>query len=833
MEEYWTLIKAHEVVEKISAGLRTPRPSNFVVSGPPGCGKTTLAKSIGKLWEQDGGVTIYAEGDWAVGNRAFFPLDSATSNLDVAAATVSAVSSIIAKTVDVATSAGGLASGVLNALTKMTPSIFLSNSPYYNEEELRVAGKLDMKVRRRPLLIIADNLHWWDEKSLRILNKFMRLKAKDGRNASSVSFRIIGVYTPEPYQIPLEHATFQTLRGQLFQGHISMKGISRSQLRKCLRCLGVDRRLTSNHLKTIWNCCQSNLALIKMVADSLGKGNKERLDIILDEMSPDLLQYRIRNAVVGSSATVDVLTNASVLGNRFFVEEVACVSGVAPHAIQGILERSTALHLIEFEGSNGRFTHESFKAYFFEQAKSRIEVLYGRLVSCYKKYRPGDYSLRAFCAKQAGKREDMCALYFSAAFKEIRQGLPYDKTLSTRVNGPDSVRVGKVLADAGLLQAIEQVEQCFTLVRQNEFKQALKKIPFVPRHRFLSVSLEIDYLTCICLLSTRSDTDRESAKHILDSTSVMLEYEPEIVLRLRILFLYAESLEPNGQPEVIFREIENFAISNMNVMPEIWEEYHVLLRLAPAYYDRQVAILKIREAVAFFSPVGSGPPRRIDEYYKSLNNLGSNLVATGELEEARNTLEEASSLRIQYNKFPFLQQHYVDNNYIIGELYAGRIDKMDALGEWVLIADAAEYDDLFLCNLVSLATFCGDFNTARLWLNRVESRMREAKADEVFVLYLFEMARVCLDFHTGCKEDCLQRWLGLADLAGRVPYKSGYFFKVRHSIMSEAFQSVQPGDVQGWQTFPRSPTVIASQKHLDDYYRHGFFMTVIEYWRHS
>ncbi len=767
-----------------------------------------------------------------MGDRAYFPFESATTRLDVASVAVGAVMSVVAKAVDVAAGTGGITSGLLGILTSRTHSILLSNNPFYNREELSIVGKLDVMARKKPILIIADNLHWWDRKSLLLLNKIVGVKTATTTSKKSIGIRIIGIFTPTPFQHPISYEAFEDIRTSLFQEELKLAGVSQSNIQDCLKFFGINRKLNSSQMLKIWETCQSNVVLIKMLSAALARGGAKKIETILNDLTPDIIYYRVVKNAPGGAEFMDVLSSASVLGNNFGIDEVACVSETPKDIIAKALQWSKSLGFIKRIDNQYFFTHDTFKQYFFNKAENDFSYLYDKLLICYKKYRPGDYALRAFCAKKAGNLNEMCFLYFCAIIKEIRLGASYDSILSLSINGNTSVKVNQCLAEADLLALVYRIDECYQLIRKNNFSTALRNVPSFPKNISLAVSLELEYITALCLLSTRSDIDRKSAIELLRNTNYMLEYEPEIVLRLKVLELYAESLEQNGKPEVIFRDIENFAINNMEVMPEIWEEYHVLLRLAPAYYDRMIAIRKIREAVDYFAPRNSSPPKRIDEYYKSLNNLGSNLVATGEFGEANDVLKRATDLRDKYPGFRFPQEYYVDNNLLICAAYDRKIDKFQALRKFIDILDRGEFDDIYVCNVISLATYCGKFDLAKSLLSKLDHYLKRNNSNEVFIIYLYEMAKICLDFHSKKNKDCIRQWRELSDLAGKIPYKSGYFFETRHNLIEMAFTRVEAGNLEAWQVYLRNDKVI-EDSHLDFYYRNGFFMTVIEYWRHS
>ena len=57
---------------------------------------------------------------------------------------------------------GSVITGTAQALSRLQPARQRAKKLYLSEVEQGILFELDRLARKRPVLMIADNLHWWD-----------------------------------------------------------------------------------------------------------------------------------------------------------------------------------------------------------------------------------------------------------------------------------------------------------------------------------------------------------------------------------------------------------------------------------------------------------------------------------------------------------------------------------------------------------------------------------------------------------------------------------------------------------------------------------------------
>jgi len=78
--DLWRTLGYDEVAVRIARAF-SARAGISVLEGPPGVGKSSLARGIGALWEAGGGSTIVAEGDPSRTDMELYPFKLSLAGL--------------------------------------------------------------------------------------------------------------------------------------------------------------------------------------------------------------------------------------------------------------------------------------------------------------------------------------------------------------------------------------------------------------------------------------------------------------------------------------------------------------------------------------------------------------------------------------------------------------------------------------------------------------------------------------------------------------------------------------------------------------------------------
>src|SRR5580698_1690777 len=140
-----------------------------LIEGPPGVGKSWLAKGIGALWERSGGATVVIEGDPLRTDVSLYPFSFAMVGLAKGWGSVVPAIANVAKAGEVLLGTAGLITNTVELLDSVRRRRRGSRAVLLDDQEQQILHELGSLARKRPLLLIADNLHWWDEASLALL----------------------------------------------------------------------------------------------------------------------------------------------------------------------------------------------------------------------------------------------------------------------------------------------------------------------------------------------------------------------------------------------------------------------------------------------------------------------------------------------------------------------------------------------------------------------------------------------------------------------------------------------------------------------------------------
>lgn len=234
----WTAIGIQDKVSDMLGRILSGDVSAAVITGPPGCGKTWLARSIGASFVEAGGVAFRGVGDDGEANRRLYPLQRAqaeTSGYFKPAVTVGkALANVAAKV-----ASGGMfdAEGALQALDaeaarRKRGSMFLA------EDEQSVLSDLAVHAGGRPALLIVENLHWWDRDSLSLLRTMLKREVVTAFPFLG-QLRVVATTTNSDYQQPIWREAYSKHVVPLLPVEIEMGYVERSQLRTLRQALAI------------------------------------------------------------------------------------------------------------------------------------------------------------------------------------------------------------------------------------------------------------------------------------------------------------------------------------------------------------------------------------------------------------------------------------------------------------------------------------------------------------------------------------------------------------------------------------------------------------------
>lgn len=828
MPEVWEILGYEETASEIAVALGESEDIE-VIEGPPGCGKSWLAKGVGGLWEMAGGSTVLVEGDRRRSDVALYALDSAMRGLPDRFPLWPLLGKL-AQAGEASLGTGGALTEAVELLVEARSKRRKGRAILLDDAEQDIVAKLDSMSRKGPLLMIADNLHWWDARSIDLLGSL-----RDPRMAEAFPFlgemRLLAVQTSARHQPAANPTARETLLAPLKTHRVDLEGVPREKFGGVLAALGAEAPPPEEVVRAIYELSGGHLALARQCARRIAAGEGEMFLSIDDEEEfvRSLLSERMQNLGNTGRLAVGLLEVAAILGLTFNRQEVMCASTLEEPETARLLRFCRDESILEPIDDGWNFVHEHYQRYFFDLGGSDRAGIHERWGECLRLLRPGDYELRCINALDGDSPKEAATFGLLAALQAERDGHPWGELPQTILDAID------VCSMTGLL---ERLVAAHRHLNEYRFDACLETLDAVPEPIPQQLRVERDYLRAMCLMSTRSESDRAEGRSILRAWDGYERDEPEIGIRLMLLLLYGmfhllDKEQAWNLDSLIRQRLNERASFDLIALDAL----HTLERCAGGLYETDVALRKNRRAAAYFGPEeGRSTIRRPVEYYRSLVNLGASLINNGDFEKARDVYLEVDELIDSYPDGVFPRIDYPRMNCILAEHRMEAIEPGEAARRQRQVVEMLKIDSdpfyvenalaIYLCleggHEESLEIF--DRLDAQLFANRSQP--------EPSMVYLIKANRCAARFVAGRVAEAQEEWPQLAEAADRSAYTDRAAVLRRHGLLAELIAQGRPVSAREFDRYlldDQAPTLGPLWKASG----RGFEMPAIEFWREN
>jgi hypothetical protein len=815
----------------VAAGIATTLAGStdlVVIEGPPGVGKSGLASGVGLMWEASGGVSAVAQGDLLRGDVPLDPFGS-LARLPARWRTLLPAATNAAKVGESLLGTFGLITSAVQTISSLRNRKRRERAVLLDDAEHRILHELELLSGNKPLLLIADNLHWWDASSLAFLARI-----REPRLVEEVPFlgllRVIATQTVEPYQSVLHSAPHRTLLSPTRTRTFVLGRIPRDRFARVLATMGIDPPVSDDVVAELHSFSGGNLALAKQCADRIAAGDST---LVLGAADPDdfvgrVLSERIRHLGPTGEEAVALLQVAAVLGLTFRRGEVVCAVDQEPTHTARLLRYCRDEGMLEIDDDVCRFVHEIFRRHFLDTgAPSRADI-HERLDRCLRTLRPSEYELRCVNAKNAEHVRDAGVLAVHAGLQQERDG--------GRWIGRGRP-LGEAIEAAGLADVATALSAALRHLNAYRFAQCVATLDRLPQ-RLLTRSLaaESDYIRAMCLMSMRSEVDRAQGRSILEGWAGFEKEEPEIGLRLMLLLLYGYTHLPDKSAGLEQeRRIKHALLDRTSFDPAARDAFSILDRSAGSLNSPDVAVVRTAEAVRHFEPTDEGAVvRRPLEFYRCLVNYGANLICTARYHEAVEVHDRLSRLVEQYAPETFPRTDYPAMNAVLSRYRAGDMAPNDAVRAQRAIVNTAPSGDQFYAKnaLAVYLALAGSADDAIVLFDELETELHGTRrAPEPSMVYLIGANRAASRWVTGETERARYEWDALAGTLEQVAYVTRDYLLRRHELLRAAMDDA-PTTGASWDVVLTSSGRIEFGPLWDNYGR-GFRMPEVEFWREN
>jgi hypothetical protein len=827
--DLWKVLGYDEIAGDIAHALDASAGIK-VLEGPPGVGKSWLARGIGALWEHGGGSTVVAQGDSTMSDIDLYPFGFAMAGLPSGWARVAPAAEGVAKVAETLLGTAGIITTIIQGLAATRQGLRHRRTIFLGEREQEVLYDLERLSRKKPILLSADNLHWWDRASLNLLRMLY-----DPRMYAALPFligaRVLAVQTPPPYQQVANPDAHEALLSTEGTTRLELRRIPREGFADVLVALGATPRPSSQVTDAVYSLSGGHLALARRASVRLAAGEAQEFLAAAhtDAFVRMLLSDRIRSLGDLGKKAVDLLQVAAALGLTFRRDELVCASDGGDTETSRLLRLCRDEELLELSDGIGRFVHDLYRGYFLEAGDLDSVGIHERLSDCLRVLRPAEYDLRCLNAIAAERAIEAGTFGVLMALQRQREGRPSNELPQEIV---EIVRAG------GMRTLVDRFASALTDLKSYRFGECLAGLDRLPRDMTKPLQAEADYLRAMCLMSTRSEVDRGEGRALLATWSGYEDEEPELGCRLARLRLYGLAMMVDKQPA---RELEGrirqLLIERVSFDVSARDELYAMDRCAGSLYWPDISLVRNREAAAHFGPVeDEAVIRRPVEYYRCLVNLGSSLISNARYDEARHVYDDVERLVAAYPDGVFPRPDYPRMNLLLAQYRAGEVDAPSAVDRQRAIATSlkSESDPFYVDNALAVyLALAGSATDAVDIFDGLEATLVGDRRDpEPSMVYLIGANRCGARFLSGDVPAAQAEWDALTGVVNRIAYPIQPILLRRHELLAEVFATagaMSPRDFDEYLVV-HSPDEFGP---LWNNFGRGFRMPEVEFWREN
>ena len=829
MADLWQIAGHDEVAREVAEGLARGDGLQLV-SGPPGVGKSWFVEAFGRVWEAAGGAVLLASEDRGRGQSSFFPFNLALSTSAGRWKAAGPLASAAARVAELHVGTGGLVTSAVHSLIAAKRQHRGRKMGYLGPAEQEVLHRLSHESHSRPLLLIADNLHWWDADSLHLLRGLLN---DDLRTAvpGLDSLRVLAGTTPPPYQSVQNPDAYDALLGTARPRHHHLRYVERDRFVEALSALGAPVGIDAQLADEIYTLSGAHLALASRAADHIASRSDTSLlqAATSGEFRRLLLSERMFSLGDLGRESIALLQVASAFGLVFKRDEILCAYDGADGDAARILRRCRDERVLESVDDTFRFVHDVFRDYFGASGPFDQATLHERLGPCLRSLRPGDYEGRCQNAVR-GELQDAGTLAALAALQRDRQGRAWSDALSGQVRG--------VLVRHRLDAVVETLVAARRALLIYEFDECLALLNQLPNGLERALLAEADYLRAMCLMSTRSEEDRRRGREVLDRWAGLENDEPELGLRLMRLLLYGLTHLPDKyEARSLEHRIRMLLSDRARFDADAIDDLYVLDRCAGSLESPDVALVRSERAAAHFAPApGEETVRQPLEHYRSAVNHGANLICNARYADAVAVHGRIEALLARYEQGVFPRPEFPRMNGLLARYRVGAVEPDGAVEEQrrILAAGANPRDPFYANNALAVyLALSGATSESLDVFEEIEHLLRRSRtAPEPSMVYLLASNRCVTAYLGGGRAEAADEWRSMTPTLDAVAYTSAPYLRRRHELFQGVFDAELILDAEELDTH-----VVRTYPHefgpLWDNYGRAFRLPEVEFWREN
>jgi len=768
------------------------------LTGLPGSGKSYTCRLLVEAWRQNGGVALTAPGDEFQRARRFFPFQHAISQSDTGRQVIlKTASGAMAKGANAIPFAGPLAGFVIEKLFAHSVEMAKERYQFLTSEEQNVLYHLQRFVGKKPLLIVCDDLQFWDEAALSLLRIMLSGRIHDAYPfLTNTRFVIVQTIRSMRDAPPIEYATLANK--PVFTS--SLGYVSKDSLPRVLDLLGMKTPLPDDALEAIHGISGGHLHVLQQLVghlqtNPLPTGNAWT-DVEGAEFVSDLIVSRLKGLGPIGTDLLQILRTACIIGTIFSDQELACLCERDAPQVRKVLSAGEGMHLVRRGERSSHFAHGIVHQSLKQADVPETEELHRQFSSCLRKLRPGDYRSRMRHLLAGGDRSGAAVLAVCGLLQDQRNDAP----------SVDDAALTDLAATGGLGHTLELLLNAQNLIRQHDLTGALGRLAGVDPTAPVQLQAEAAYLRAMCLIKAYQYDAREEAVRLLQHWIDELSDEGELHVRMLSTLLVALTHQRReDEARKVEERIVRLLSERTSYDSDAMDALRVLDRKADLLYSADQAHRRHLRSREHFMPPTDGQPRNVYQYCASTLNLAANRIVCGEYADSLAYLRELITFLDRNPGHRFTRFEVLSNNLIVSELLDRVCDAAMARRNFEQLQDkpmAAMDAALVQSNLGACVALTNDLAGARALLEPLYSRLQSAPEADDLHTYLAGINLASVLYLDGDQARAIELMNTLTAISETAMPPHKVFFRDRHAIVLAAMASSQTYTPAEWHALP-------------------------------
>lgn len=801
---------------------RKDSPSAMTLTGPSGSGKSWVVKELGQQLGSERLVLI-AEGDPFNGNRQLLPLAIALAQAPRLRRLAKTAASEAGRGVPYA---GGLLQFTLNMLLNYREIAQASQTPFLPQAERELLLEIQQRAEAKDVLLILDNLHWWDEQSFDLLALILSKKL-DGVFPFLTRTKFLAVVTPE--QNPTHPDKLAKIRQLLGGATVELHHCQEAMFGELLKSLGARQLPDADTIAALYRASRGHLAMAQRLAQRLNEQSGEGASpsTTLDALCQKLLEERISALGERGARMASLLRQAAAIGLSFTDHEVRCLAKDLSAEISTCLADARALDLLAADRDRLAFSHEIIQRYFSHSAKERDPDIHRRFAECLKLLRPGDYRARAHHHTLAGEPDLASVAQAHHALADRRTGAIATRTQSdTALAGA----YGRFVATMG---------EAWDHYDGGRYAAAIEAGQRIDDTLPSSLLAERDSLMARCHINGLTKEHWRTARRILQRWTKTVELELEVWGRLMLVQIVAMLYD--GDVESAKGAAHELSAKLGSRQSFDRDAVRTLARLklkSDMLYVPEVAGAMIREALDTFGPQAQQP--NVNDpinYFIGLTNLSANQILNGAFRGAFQTAQDGerflAELHAKGERFLFPRVDMLANNLIVAGFRAGMLTApaaAAALGQAIASSSSTTDTPLLKSNQAALLAFEGLLHDAESILRQLVQIVSAAPDYDAYYAYFVFNNLAGVQFALGEPQTARDVWERASEALGRIEMPIRPYLDRRHVLQSGCLNLTDEPSVAAWEDYIRTQGRTAEVGPGWQHFGRGFLLSDLQYW---